>query len=211
MCEPESSGNISDISGVRSNGRVTVTTRDGRKYSEDGEVQFTDYGLSGIVVFDLSYYDDIKTITIDTLFDISEDEFVSLFNITKENNPTRTLHGFLNGFINDKLAAYIIKCVGLSLKQELSDSDIESAKRIYTAARNIKYTFKSLYGYTHSQVTKGGIVCEEIDPLTMQLKNRSGLYAAGEAIDVCGKCGGYNLMWAMRSGYLAGKNIREKQ
>ena len=79
MCEPESSGNISDISGVRSNGRVTVTTRDGRDYSEDGEVQFTDYGLSGIVVFDLSYYDDIKTITIDTLFDISEDEFVSLF------------------------------------------------------------------------------------------------------------------------------------
>ncbi|MCR4609432.1 MAG: aminoacetone oxidase family FAD-binding enzyme [Eubacterium sp.] len=211
VCEPESSGNISDISGVRSNGRVTVTTRDGRKYSEDGEVQFTDYGLSGIVVFDLSYYDDIKTITIDTLFDISEDEFVSLFNITKENNPTRTLHGFLNGFINDKLAAYIIKCVGLSLKQELSDSDIESAERIYMAARNITYTFKSLYGYTHSQVTKGGIICEEINPLTMQLKNRRGLYAVGEAIDVCGKCGGYNLMWAMRSGYLAGKNIREKQ
>ena len=126
----------------------------------------------------------------------------------KEENAERTLLGFLNGYINDKLAAFILSNIcKLDLKKKLCDSDISAAEIIYDKTGSFSYRFKDLYGYTHSQVTKGGILCDLIDKNTMQLKNRRGLYAIGEAVDVQGKCGGYNLMWAFRSGYLAGRSV----
>lgn len=210
ICSPDTINkyDINDISGVRSNSRVTVKLKDGKEISEYGEVQFTDYGLSGIVIFDLSYYDDIDKIFLNVMTDIEKDCFIKDFLLQKNNCPGRTLLGFLNGYINDKLAAFIISSFcRLDTKQKLAETDVSVAETIYDKAVRLSFSYSSLYGYTHSQVTKGGISCENIEPETMSLKNRRGLFAVGEAVDVCGKCGGYNLMWAFRTGYIAGRSV----
>ena len=138
---------------------------------------------------------------------ISEEEFVRSFRRLKENDPQRSLHAFMNGYLNDKLAEYIIsvKC-GYSTKTKLNDAPEDAAVKLYKSAAKLEFTFKQLYGYEHSQVTKGGILTSMINPEDMRVKGVPGLYAAGEAVDVAGKCGGYNLMFAIISGRKAGQS-----
>ena len=213
ICEPASgeAADMTEISGIRSNARVTVTLGSGEAYSEEGEVQFTDYGLSGIVVFDLSYYDDIKTVKVDTLYEVDKESFVEALDNVKKSCPGRTVLGFLNGYINDKLAGFILgRVMGIDAKMKLAETAEGFAEELYKAISSLSFRFTARYGYEHSQVTKGGIRCDEIDPQTMQIKDKKGLYAIGEAVDVCGRCGGYNLMWAFLSGMLAGRTASQQ-
>ena len=213
ICKPvtDSAADMTELSGIRSNARVTVTMMDGKTESEEGEVQFTDYGLSGIVVFDLSYFDDIKSVNVNTLYEVDKDSFISTYEKVMTACPGRSVQGFLNGYINDKLAAFIVnKVVGIDVKTKLGDTEAGFAETLYDAVSNLEFSFEKLYGYEHSQVTKGGILCDEMDASTMMLKDRRGLYAVGEAVDVCGKCGGYNLMWAFISGMIAGRDAKAR-
>ena len=204
---------VKSLSGVRTKCIISVNG-----HTESGELQITDTGFSGIAVFNLAYYmspGDI--ISVNLLPKVSEDEFAESFNALKESFPGKRLDLFLNGFINDKLATYMIKRfygtdeLGLLLK-DVTETGIRG---LYQEITEWKVVVRCRNGFDQSQASSGGIITSNINPKTMQINPLvtigNGIYAVGEATDVLGKCGGYNLTYAFVSGYIAGHSISRYQ
>ena len=117
--------------------------------------------------------------------------------------PDRKLMAFTNGYINDKLALYHLKALGLEgLKVgEASEKNIEM---LYERLSNWRLEIEEVFGFERSQASKGGISTDMVDIDTMAVRSCNELYAAGECLDVVGKCGGYNISFALYTGYTAG-------
>ncbi len=186
------------IRGVRAKAKVTVDS-----ISEIGEVQFTEYGLSGIPVLDISRYAKIgDVITLDLMPDYSENE---LFEYLKERKPQK-LETYLVGIINKQLGQMLLKeCEIGKLSREsanLKDFEIrEIAKKI----KNWNFTVKGKMPWGNAQTTRGGIALCEVSSKTMQSKLVKGCYITGELLDIDAPCGGFNLQWAWSSGFVAGR------
>lgn len=210
LCPVKISEDLSVLAGVRTTARISVA-----KHSEIGEVQINEDSISGIVTYNMSYYmSEGQKIIINLLPRISEDEFVADFNEIKTVFPDKRLDLFLNGFINDKLAAYMIhRFYGISdIRLTLKDVTETGIRGLYQELTEWTVSVLSKCGFDHSQASIGGIVTDIIDPYSMQLSDRTigeGVYAVGEATDVIGKCGGYNLTYAFITGYLAGTYIEK--
>lgn len=168
------------ISGVRCDACVSLAD-----CTEYGELQITDYGISGFPVFQLSLKacrrlqnNEFLEGYIDFLPDICEDELKEI--LSKHN---------LEGLLNPKLAEILFKKYNLN-------KDINVIKKF-------RITVNGHNGYKNAQVTSGGVSLTEVDAHLQSLKYK-GLYFTGEVLDITGKCGGYNLQWAWSSGYVAG-------
>lgn len=203
------------ISGVRCDAEIKVGDSG---ISERGELQITESTLSGIVVFNLS--DHIRkmyeqsgnaVLTINVIPDVNETVFRQKFSRMIVDFPERRFTAFLNGFINDKLAVYfILKMMDQGLifddKTLMKDVNIFNVNEIYRMLTEWKVNISGLYGFNRSQASSGGVKTSQIDPADMHIIGRRELYAAGEATEVLGKCGGYNISFALYSGYLAGRS-----
>ena len=202
---------LKDISGVRSK-VVANLIYDGKIIdSESGECQFTDKGLSGICIFNLSIKikkliekKGNKDIVIDLELcpEITKEDLENLLKNSKElNMPVADV---LNGFINFKLATYICKNANVNPYKEsteLSDKDI----RVLTEKiKHFTFNVSELINSDNAQATSGGVVLSEVDSKTMKSLKNENIYFAGEVLDVVGKCGGYNLQFAFSSGFIAG-------
>ena len=209
LCPVEVGEDLGSIAGVRCDAEISLHIAEQR---ERGELQITATGLSGIVTFNMNEYmqkqseNGYDIIHVNLLPDVTYEEFIYRFNTFKKNSPNRKILGFLNGFLNDKLALYqlnLLKEAG-SVKDDVNVSEIE-AGLIYRALIDWKLQIKQYNDLTRSQASAGGIEMSEIDPKDMHIINRRELYAVGEATDVLGKCGGYNISYALYTGYLAGR------
>ena len=209
LCPVEVREDLSSIAGVRCDAEISLHIAEQR---ERGELQITAAGLSGIVSFNMNEYmqkqseNGYDIIHVNLLPDVTYEEFIYRFNTFKKNSPNRKILGFLNGFLNDKLALYqlnLLKEAG-SVKDDVNVSEIE-AGLIYRALIDWKLQIKQYNDLTRSQASAGGIETSQIDPKDMHIINRRELYAVGEATDVLGKCGGYNISYALYTGYLAGR------
>lgn len=206
---------VSALNGVRQH--VILTTGDSA-YPEEGEIQFTDQGISGIVVFNQAEFirnllSSGKTvIKINPIPEITRDAFLSDQQALADSLPNRSILAFLNGYMNDKLARYLLD--RMEEAQILDHSAQIAMLPEHTAERIYDYITDSfcvhpieLYGFDKSQASSGGICTDQIDPETMELHDKPGIFAVGEALDVLGKCGGYNLSFALYSGHLAGSHV----
>lgn len=196
---------LSSLSGVRFKAGVKIDD-----HYEEGEIQVTDCGLSGIVIFNMSrFVEKGCRIHVDVIRNISIDEFVKAFNDIKDVIPDRSLVGFLNGFINDKLAKFFAyDFLGeLCDTVKLKDMNEDGIRRLYENLIDWELNVSGRFGFDSSQATIGGIKTELINPKTMKLIGTKDIYVTGEITDVIGKCGGYNLTYAFISGYLAGSSI----
>ena len=206
LCSLECKGKIfRDISGVRTDARIYLYDKDELIMEATGNVQFTDYGISGIPVFQISseagrlFAKGRKpSVRIDPLYDLSEEEFFKLIRPRKDN--------CLTGILNKNLALACEKtCQGQGLKKNSG----EYKKKLCTLAKNFYFEPEGLAPFKNSQVTAGGVSTDQIDPKTMQSKIESGLYFTGEVIDVNGICGGYNLQWAWSTGYICANALKK--
>ena len=200
---------MTSLAGVRTQARISI-----KGHTELGELQITDYGFSGIVTFNMSYY--MKPgdkITVNLMPKKSENDFAAEFNDIKARFPERRLDLFLNGYINDKLGEYFIqKFYGNpDFKLCLKDITETGIRGLYQEITEWSVGIKSINDFDQSQASAGGIVVSIIDPYSMEIDSDktigSGIYAIGEATDVLGKCGGYNLTYAFITGYLAGISV----
>lgn len=200
---------MTSLAGVRAQARISI-----KGHTELGELQITDYGFSGIVTFNMSYY--MKPgdkITVNLMPKKSENDFAAEFNDIKARFPERRLDLFLNGYINDKLGEYFIqKFYGNpDFKLCLKDITETGIRGLYQEITEWSVGIKSINDFDQSQASAGGIVVSIIDPYSMEIDSDktigSGIYAIGEATDVLGKCGGYNLTYAFITGYLAGISV----
>lgn len=186
------------IKGVRAYGKVTLENG----MSEIGEIQFNDYGLSGIPVFCLSKY--VKKgmkVFVDLLPDMNENALSEYL----EKRSSQPLSEYLVGILNKQLGQMLLKDCGFE-KLSRSSADLSGAevRRIANYIKNWRFTVSGTMPWENAQVTSGGADTSEFNPKTMESLKVSGLYAAGEVLDADGACGGYNLQWAWASGFTAG-------
>ena len=194
------------LKGVRANCHAQIL-HDGEVFAQSkGELQFTEYGLSGPVIFEISR--DVCaergqwTCRLDLLPEIDENTLkTELLRRKKTNLPVSEL---LTGILHNRLGRVLTKSVGISdyvPVAQLEDYEIDA---VCKAVKAFEVTLTEPMGMDSAQVTAGGIVTKEFNPFSLESKLVPGLYACGEVLDIDGDCGGYNLQWAWSSGRLAG-------
>jgi len=199
-------GGINGLKGVRANCRVEMF-KDGEPFNQSaGELQLTEMGISGPVVFEISrdvcYGPADWTAKLDFLPDWTEDRLADELN--KRRNSQLPMEELLTGILHNRLGRVLTKTAGVKGKtfaKELSDSEAQAVCR---AVKSLEITLTEPLGMDSAQVTAGGVRTEDFDPETMESRLIPGLYACGEVLDIDGDCGGYNLQWAWSSGRMAG-------
>lgn len=187
--------------GVRTEARLSLFIDGIKRAEESGELQLTDYGISGIPVFQLSRY---------AARALEEQKKVSVRISFLPEYDKKTLRVFL-----DELAR---NCPYLTRQDQLSallpDKLIKILLRqpdLYDAILAFELEICGTGGFERAQVCAGGVDTLEINPETLESCLHPGLYFAGELLDIDGPCGGYNLQWAWCSGAVAGKHAAEKR
>lgn len=198
------------VSGVRAEAELMLMCGERCVGRERGEVQFTDYGISGIPVFQLSrhvnYYlfeGKEPELVIDFLPDFSEADWERLYIGRLLLQGQRTVEEFFTGILNKKLMALFIRQAGLKPTEEVGAADREKVKQVFGLCRHFVLHVSGDKGYENAQVCAGGVPLSELTE-NLESKRTSGIFFAGELLNVDGKCGGYNLQWAWCSGFLAG-------
>lgn len=194
------------LKGVRTNCRAAIF-HDGRLHAQStGELQFTQYGLSGPVIFEISR--DVCRekgewiCRLDFLPDMTNGELLSLLNQRRSGNlPTDEL---FTGILHNRLGRVVAQNAGIPGGHKITELGDEEVSRAVSAAKGLELLLTEPMGMEHAQVTAGGVMTDEFDPSTMESRIVPGLYACGEVLDIDGDCGGYNLQWAWSSGHLAG-------
>lgn len=220
---PALTGLKSDVSylkewqGIRSDVCVSLIENNQVIAQQIGEIQLTNYGVSGICIFNLSgqvsrglHNKKKEQISINFLhpFNINtEEEFINWLDKRNNEVHNRTISDLLDGLLNYKLINLILK---LSKINRDNDWNSLSKKEKYLLGTNLtKHTLTIIdtNDFNNAQVTTGGIPLTEINPQTMESLKTSNLYITGELLDVDGICGGYNLTNAWITGMLAGKGV----
>ena len=195
------------LKGVRANCHAQITC-DGKLHAASkGELQFTEYGLSGPVIFEISRDACIApgrwVCNLDLIPDLMTEELMDYLR-QKRHTALRS-EDLLTGILHNRLGRVITKEAGVSLHAPvavLEDWELENVCRM---AKNLQIELVELMGMDSAQVTAGGILTDEFDNKTMESRIVPGLYACGEVLDIDGDCGGYNLQWAWSSGRCAGE------
>lgn len=200
------------IAGVRADGRVSLWV-DGQCIAADrGELQITNYGISGIPVFQVSRYaaellyeqKEVKAV-LDFMPDFTEEQMTAFLRTRASARPEKSAEQFLIGLFHRKLSDLWIKLSGIPRDKtagKLNDMELE---RITAMVKAFTVSVTETNSFEQAQVCRGGVDTAEVNPETMESKYVPGLYFAGELLDVDGMCGGYNLSFAWASGYIAGR------
>lgn len=206
------------LSGVRTPGKVTLY-RDGKPYErEEGELIFTDYGISGIPILQISRHaakaldKNAKIyLKIDFLPMYSEQEVMDLIQRRIMFNGMKNLEQMMVGLLNHKLTYIIIKEAKLDPYLDLRDIKRGQIEALCRKIKEFYMNINDTNSFDHAQVSAGGISTKELNSDTMESRLMKDLYLVGELVDVDGTCGGYNLQWAWSSGYLAGSAAYTKE
>lgn len=187
---------------------------------ERGELQITDYGLSGIVIFCLSrhisrgiFEGKSAAVRLDFLHDMSEPEITAY--LYEENGRNLTFHQALSGILNSKLAKGFIhlfseKYYGISFHTPVCQIKPETMKKMIREIKHFEVAIKQTNGLERAQVCCGGVSLSDLKADSLESRKLPGLYMCGELLDVDGICGGYNLQWAWSSGYRAGREAARR-
>lgn len=212
---------FSEWAGIRTAATVRVLSMGRTEILAEntGEVQLTDYGISGIPTFQVSHVigehlnslhntESVKEngvpLELDFLPDFTEEYLQQQLQTRLRNTVTEslTLADLFMGMVNRKLLACILKQKGLQWEQRISFPD---ATALLQTLKHFPVNATGLNDFTQAQVTAGGVPLEEIDQNFQSLKV-PGFFLCGELLDVDGICGGYNLQWAWTSGWIAGES-----
>lgn len=199
------------IAGIRCKANIKLLVNNDIKKEEDGELQLTDYGISGIPVFQLSYIASKALDSgrkVDAIIDfmpdsVNNDELFDIITKRIRNNKEKSMDELLIGLFNKNLCVLFNKLCNINGKAmcgEMRNADIQ---KLVNVIKSFKVSVKSTNSFDNAQVCAGGIRLDEVKD-SMESKICDNLYFAGEILDVNGDCGGYNLQWAWSSGYVAG-------
>lgn len=172
-----------------------------------GEVQFRKFGVSGIAVFNLSRDaragDQLVLDLVPALGEADAAAFLSrrMKAMDAALGRTPTVEETLSGLVLPRVGEVVLGQLGLEGGRPVAPGNVE---RLAAALKNLSLTVTGLANNVSHQITRGGIAAGQLVPETLQIASAPGLFAAGEAVDVDADCGGFNLLWAWASGYLAG-------
>lgn len=195
--------------GIRSDVIVSLYENDKFIKSEAGEIQLTDYGISGICVFNISHF-----VSKGLSENKKEEVFINFAPFLKTDLITYlsakkdlTISQILEGFLNYKLVNIILEKSHISKDSYFINLNNEEKNKLNNLVTSFPVLITGTKSFDEAQVTTGGVSFKEIDE-NMQSKIIPNLYIIGEAVDVDGDCGGYNIGFAFISGMIAGKSIK---
>ncbi len=201
--------NMKLAAGVRAFGNVKIMAA-GREISQDtGEIQFTDYGISGIPVFQVSRFA-VRALDsgmkveayVDVAADIKENELVSMIKDAVATRKHQSVSESLSGIFNKKLVMMICKDIGIEGNSSASCVNDDICQKLARQMKSLCYNITGYKGNDYAQVCQGGVDVSELNG-NLESVNNPGIFFAGEITDIDGRCGGYNLQWAWSSGAVA--------
>ena len=200
---------VKALKGVRANAELRLCRNETPVAASRGEVQFTEFGVSGPAAFELSRAAATEkgplTLHADLLPQLSAAELEAMLRHRVSSMGALTEENLLAGMLHNRLGRTVLRYAGYGLTDPVSSLSPAALRRIAAAIKDFSLPVLSVLGFDGAQVTAGGVRTAEFDPDTLQSRLVPGLYAAGEVLDIDGDCGGYNLQWAWSSGYLAGQ------
>ncbi|MBO4419512.1 MAG: aminoacetone oxidase family FAD-binding enzyme [Oscillospiraceae bacterium] len=205
---------VRGLKGVRANAGLRLTINGTLAATAWGEVQFTDYGVSGPAVFEISRTAataDGTVLHLDLLPGQSADELLSALCIRISRFPTLEAGDLLTGILHNRLGRMLVGACGIPISAPLTVLSWEQLNAVVEKCHGFVLPITGNMGMDGAQVTAGGIVTREFNPETLQSRIVPGLYACGEVLDIDGDCGGFNLQWAWASGLLAGQVLKENE
>lgn len=200
---------LKHLSGTKVIGKAKLFKGNKEIDERNGEILFTNYGISGPPILDLSV-------------NISEDNFIEvpLINNVDENTVDKlysryymledfSLEEYLMGIVDKKFIHYIIDYLNLDKKITMNMISMSDFQKIIEILLKSKFKVIGTTGFKNSQVTRGGVDLSEVNNWDYSSKKFKNLYIIGEALNIDGDCGGYNLHFAFASGYRLGKILSE--
>ena len=198
------------------NVRLTAETPDGRTvYSEQGEMLFTHFGVSGPLVLSASAHmregaaGCLLHIDLKPALDENMLEARVLRDFSAQQN--RDLANVLGGLVNRKMIPVIIRRLGVPGSRKIHDVTREERKRLVCLLKDLKLTVTGPRPISEAIITSGGIDTAEVDPRTMQSKRVRGLYFAGEILNCDGYTGGFNLQIAWATAHAAAMHVGDRK
>ena len=197
---------VAALKGVRANCHIAIL-KDGKLFAESaGELQLTEQGISGPVVFEISrdvcYGAGDWTAKIDFLPDWDTARLEK--ELSRRRATDLPMEELLTGVLHNRLGRVLTKAAGISGKTFVRELSNREAEALCRAVKSLEIGLTEPLGMDSAQVTAGGVLTEQFDENTMESRIVPGLYACGEVLDIDGDCGGYNLQWAWSSGRCAG-------
>lgn len=202
------------LKGVRSICKMDLIIDNEKILQNYGEIQFTDYGLSGIPIMQLSRFvsmspsDDIY-IDIDVTPDFTFDK-ISNYIFDRREFGTGLCENLLIGVMNKQLCITLLKECGIAPNGKIAELSDDEILKLAKLCKCWRIKIKTARGFDFAQVTAGGADCSQFNSDTMESKLVQNLFCCGEALNIDGDCGGYNLQWAWSSGRVAGHTIGER-
>ena len=199
-------GGIAGLKGVRANCHAAIYRGETLWSESTGELQFTEYGLSGPVMFEISR-DACQGLgpwhcRLDFLPEVPES--VLQEELLRRRQGDLPASELLTGILHNRLGRVLTQAAGISLSRQVAQLGEAELFQVAQTVKGFDVVLKEPMGMDSAQVTAGGMVTAEFDEQTMESRLVPGLYACGEVLDIDGDCGGYNLQWAWSSGRLAG-------
>ena len=196
------------LKGVRANCHAAIYHNDSLHAESTGEIQLTEQGLSGPVMYEISR-DACQgsgewTCRLDFMPDLMEDRIYEM--LLKRKSSNLNAEDLLTGILHNRLGRVLVQTCGISGYVPIRQLDDEELRAVAQGVKRLEVALTEPLGMDAAQVTAGGIMTDEFDPNTMESKLVPGLYACGEVLDIDGDCGGYNLQWAWSSGRMAGRH-----
>lgn len=205
-----------ELSGIRSDVMLSLYEDDEFISSSVGEVQLTDYGISGICTFNLSHFvtrglDVGKKEVIKVNFlPFIKDNYMEWFNTYSNKHNDKNIYMLLCNILNYKLVKVILKVCSIDNETYYNELDYNSRSLLIDNLTNFKFNIVSTKDFNFSQVCNGGVSLDEVNLSTFESLIVDGLYITGEVLDINGNCGGYNLICAVISGILVGDDLSDK-
>ena len=206
------------LSGVKFDGYAKVLSGEGESGQEYGEILFTDYGISGPPVLQLSRKassalskgEDVRILadmmpgmTATQLEEFLENHFATF--------SYRSVMNSLIGVVNKKLIPVILREAGIrDIHKPCSELTVLEKKKLYGVMKSWSFEVYDTNSFKNAQVTAGGVDTREVFEDTLESRIVPGLYFAGEVLDVDADCGGFNLQWAWATGYIAAMSSAKK-
>lgn len=199
------------LAGVRTECELTLFIDGKISQKERGELQLTDYGVSGIPVFQFSRYaakalkeNRSVSVAMNFLPDFSEEDYREFIHNRFEKKKGQTAEVFFLGITNKKIMQLFLKLANIKPDETVGADNRRKWEKVFEMLREFKVQVKESNPFENAQVSAGGVRMDEVSE-NLESLLVPGLFFAGELLDVDGRCGGYNLQWAWTSGFLAGK------
>lgn len=199
--------------GIRSDVNVSLYAANKFIKEETGEIQLTNYGVSGICIFNLSRFastylkENKKVEVVINFLPWLKEDAITYFDRRTSLMPNRTIFELLEGLLNNKLLNVFLSILKLDESREWTNMSKQEKINLINILTNFHLPIIDTKSFDNAQVCSGGVDLSEINPNTMESLINKNLYIVGELLDVDGDCGGYNLSFAWISGMLAGKSI----